>query len=241
MKSLALAISFLTVFPIKVKEQILPGDLGKASGWFSLIGVFLGGLIAGVFYIVSLFLPPLAAAGLTIAAWIGVTGGLHLDGLADCCDGIFHASHPERRLEIMKDPHLGSFGVIGLILSILVKVICVYSLSTGTFRIAIPLAMSTARWLLLWAGKQKMARSTGMGTDFASGVTLKCIIPGLLIMIAMTILGGWQGALIVLAAHFVAWLIFRVSIKQLGGLTGDVFGLVVEVSEIIVLLGFCIG
>ena len=66
-------------------------------------------------------------------------------------------------------------------------------------------------------------------------------IPAFIVIIALTLLAGWQGALIVLAAHGAAWLIFRAAVKQLGGLTGDVFGLIVEITENIVLLGFCIG
>jgi len=241
MKYFAVAISFLTVFPVRMKEPILPGDLGKSSGWFPLIGVFLGGLTAGIFFVSSIFLPPLVAAVLTIAVWIGLTGGLHLDGLADCCDGMWNASNPERRLEIMKDPRLGSFGGIGLILCILIKVACLNSLPSGVFWTAIPLAMSTARWLLLCAGKQKMARSTGMGADFSSGITPRSIIPALLTILMATILSGWKGMLIVAFTHGVAWLVARVAIKQLGGLTGDVFGLIVELSECIVLLGFSVG
>lgn len=241
MKYFTLAISFLTVIPVKVKEQIIPGDLGKSSGWFPLIGIFLGGIVAGIFSAVSLCLPPLVAAVFATAAWIGLTGGLHLDGLADCCDGMLNASNPERRLEIMKDPRLGSFGGIGLVISILLKIACLYSLPSGAFWIAIPLAASTGRWLLLWAGKQKMARSTGMGIDFSKGISVTTILPALLTLLTITALSGWKGALIVLFSHFVAWLIFRFSTNKLGGLTGDVFGLTVEISEIIVLLGFCIG
>jgi adenosylcobinamide-GDP ribazoletransferase len=241
MKYFTLAISFLTVIPMKVKEQIFPGDLGKSSGWFPIIGIFLGGIVAGIFYAASFIFSPLLAAVLAVTAWIGLTGGLHLDGLADCCDGMLNASNPERRLEIMKDPRLGSFGGIGLVISILIKVACLYSLPSGIFWIAIPLAASTARWLLLWAGKQKMARLTGMGIDFSSGISLKSILPALFTMLAITTLSGWKGILIILLTHCVAWLIFRFSTRRLGGLTGDVFGLTVEISEIIVLLGFCIG
>jgi adenosylcobinamide-GDP ribazoletransferase len=241
MKYFTLAISFLTIFPAKGKGHILPGDLGRSSAWFPLIGVMLGSLIAGVSYVASLIFPPLVASGMTVAVWIGMTGGLHLDGLADCCDGMFHASDPERRLEIMKDPQLGSFGVIGLICSILFKFICIYSLPAATLWIAIPLATSTARWLLIWAGKQQMARPTGMGADFSSGITLRSVVPALVTITAVTLLAGWQGILIVLFVHLITCLIFSVAKKQLGGLTGDVLGLIVEISEIIVLLGFCVN
>ena len=241
MKYFSLAISFLTILPARTKGQISSGDLGRASVWFPLIGLFMGGVLTGLYFSISLVFPPLLASVLMVAAWIAMTGGLHLDGLADCCDGMFHPSNPERRREIMKDPRLGSFGTIGLILAIFIKIVSVYSLSANTYWIAIPLALTTARWLLLWAGKQKMSQSTGMGADFSSGIKLRSIIPAFLVMTVVTILSGWQGALIVLAVHGAAWLIFRMATKQLGGLSGDVFGLIVEITEIIVLLGFCIG
>lgn len=86
-----------------------------------------------------------------------------------------------------------------------------------------------------------MARPGGMGADFAAGITLKSILPALVMMAVATILAGGRGVLVVLTAHCAAWGIFRLASRHLGGLTGDVLGLIVEFTEILVLMGFCIG
>ncbi len=243
MNHLRLAIAFLTVIPVRLKTAPAPGDLGRAASWFPLVGAVIGGLAAAAYYGLSLVLPPLLAAALSVAVWIALTGGLHLDGLADCCDGMLNASSPERRLEIMKDPRLGAFGGTGLVLAILIKISAVSSLPIGEGTplpwLALPLAGATARWLLLPAGIQKQARPGGMGADFASGLTPPVFFWAGLGLAVFTALAGWPGLAAVLAAHLLAWLVFRFAHARLGGLTGDVFGLLVELAEITVLIIFC--
>jgi adenosylcobinamide-GDP ribazoletransferase len=124
MKRFALAVSFLTVIPLRLNEPPHPGDLGKAAGWFPVIGAVIGGLVVAAYYGLSFIFPPLPAGARAASVWIELTGGLHLDGLTDCFDGMLNASSRERRLEIMKDPRLGTFGGIGVFLAILLKIIC---------------------------------------------------------------------------------------------------------------------
>jgi adenosylcobinamide-GDP ribazoletransferase len=240
MKRLALAVNFLTVIPVRLKEPPRPGELGRAAAWFPLLGAILGGLVAAAYYGFLLILPPLLAAALAVALWIGLTGGLHLDGLADCCDGMLHASSRERRLEIMKDPRLGTFGAIGLLLTILLKVICLYSMPASLAWIALPLAAGLGRYLLLPAGRQPLARPGGMGADFASGLNRRALLWGGLVVALLAGLAGWRGLLIVLVVHAVTWGILRLAKARLGGMTGDVLGLIVELAELVTLLGFCI-
>src|SRR5262245_61596780 len=97
--------------------------MGRAALWFPLIGFGLGLVLAGGLLLFRLFFSPALAAALTVAAWAALTGGLHLDGLADCCDGLLATATPERRLEIMRDPRLGAFGVTGLTLFLILKVL----------------------------------------------------------------------------------------------------------------------
>jgi adenosylcobinamide-GDP ribazoletransferase len=240
MKRFVLAISFLTIIPVRLKEPPLPGDLGKAAGWFPVIGTVIGGLVAAAHYGLSFIFPPLLAALLTASVWIGLTGGLHLDGLADCFDGMLNASSRERRLEIMKDPRLGTFGAIGLILSILMKIICLYSMPTNTVWIALPLAAAVGRSLLLPAGKQQMARPDGMGTDFASGLNKTAIIWAAVVVGILSGLAGWRGLSIILVVLGVTWLVLCSVKARLGGVTGDVLGLIVELAELVTMVGFCI-
>jgi adenosylcobinamide-GDP ribazoletransferase len=240
MKRFALAASFLTVIPVRLKEPPHPGDLGKAAGWFAVIGAVMGGVVAAAFYGLSFILPHLLAAALAVAFWIALTGGLHLDGLADCCDGMLNASSRERRLEIMKDPRLGTFGAIGLVLTILLKVICLTSMPASLVWVALPLAAGLGRFLLLPAGRQPLARPGGMGADFASGLNRTAILWGGLVVALLAALAGWRGLLIVLVAHAVTWAVLSAAKARLGGVTGDVLGLVVELAELVTLLGFCI-
>ncbi len=236
-----LAVSFLTVIPVRLKNAPLPGDLGKSLGWFPLIGAVIGLVVGAAGYFLRHFFPPLAASVLTTAVWIGLTGGLHLDGLADCCDGMLNASSRERRLEIMKDPRLGTFGGIGLVLAILAKVAFLSQLPAGQLWLVVPLAAATGRWLLLPATRQPMARPGGLGAEFSGGASRAAWLPAAIVIGILTALAGWRGLLVVLAAHAVAWLVFRGAKGSLGGVTGDVFGLTVELAELVVLAGFCAG
>lgn len=240
MRYLLLAFSLLTALPVRIKDTPQPGDTGRAAGWYPLVGVVIGGLSALVYYGAIRIFPTWLAAVLTTAVWIGASGGLHLDGLADCFDGMMHASTPERRLEIMKDPRLGTFGGVGLVLAILLKVGCLASLPPETVWIALPLAAATGRGLLLVAGKQPMARPGGMGADFALGLSWKSVVPASLILAGLIYLASWRGLAAFGLAVLAAAGIIALARSRLKGLTGDVFGFIVETAELAVLLAFCV-
>lgn len=243
MKKIRLALGFLTVIPVQEIGEYMPGDLGRAAGWFPWIGAMIGFFVAGVYYGLSQLFPPVLAAAISTAAWIVITGGLHLDGLADSCDGLLNASNKQRRLEIMKDPRLGTFGGIGLILMILLKFVCLYSLPVNSLWFVLPLAAGLGRWLLLWAGKQPLARANGMGVDFASGLNRKVFISGGMAIILLSAMAGymagWRGLASIAIIHLTAWLIFKAAKSRLGGMTGDIFGLLVELSEVTTMMIFC--
>jgi adenosylcobinamide-GDP ribazoletransferase len=202
--------------------------------------MLIGGILWAAKWGFDQVFPPFLSAGLCVALWALLTGGLHLDGLADCCDGLLNASEPSRRLEIMKDPRLGSFGGAGLILHILLKTFALASLSAIPAVWGILLAPAVARWLILWAGTQPTARPGGMGADFALGLQRQAFFLAGIPPLALTILGGWRAAGAVLLAHLAAWGVFRLARARLGGLTGDVYGLTVELAELCVLLVFAI-
>jgi adenosylcobinamide-GDP ribazoletransferase len=240
MKRFFLALSLLTSFPVRLKDAPQPGDSGRSAGWYPLIGALIGAAAAAVYWGAAQVFPPLLAALLSTAAWIALTGGLHLDGLADCCDGLLHASSPERRLEIMKDPRLGTFGGVGFCLAILLKMACLAALPPARVWIALPLAAAAGRWLLLPAARQPMARPGGMGADFALGLSGFAFLPASLTVLPFIALAGWPGAAAFLLAALAAWLIIRMAKSRLGGLTGDVMGLLVEAGELVVLLTLCV-
>ncbi len=241
MNSLRTALNFLTVIPAGSRGNQAPATLGAAAGWFPLVGALIGFLSGLAYAGLSALLPPLAAAGLAVALWIGLTGGLHLDGLADCCDGMLVAASRERRLEIMKDPRLGTFGGLGLALTVLLKISLLASLAPDRAVIALPLAAALGRWLLLPSARQPLARPGGMGAAFASTLNRTSYLLGGVWLLPLLALNGWRGLAALLLAHLTALLIWRLAGQRLGGVTGDVFGLIVETGELSALLVFCLN
>lgn len=236
MKYLQIAFNLLTTLPARASNDWQPGDSGRAAGWYPLVGLVVGLLVAAVWTVSSWVFPPLVCAGLALAAWILLTGGLHLDGLADCCDGLFHASNPERRLQIMKDPHLGAFGAMGLVLTLLLKFAALASLPSEHAILAILLSASLGRWMVLLAGTQSLARPGGMGADFSSGLSKSALAWGAIIPLILTAFLGLHGLLALAITLLAAIGLLYLAHARIGGVTGDVFGLLIEIIEIVTLI-----
>ncbi len=193
MKRFFTALGFLTTIPLPYHDPSGLEELGKAAIWFPLVGALVGELVAVIFLGLARFFPITVSAVVSVCAWVYLTGGLHLDGLADSFDGLLNSSPPERRLEIMKDPRLGAFGALGLILVVIFKISVLTALPVYFTLLAVPLAASTARWLLLWAALQPMARPGGLGAAFQPelgwvGWVISAVIP-----LGLTVLCGWRG------------------------------------------------
>jgi adenosylcobinamide-GDP ribazoletransferase len=238
MKYLRQAFSLLTILPLGSDAAPQAGDSGRAAVWYPLIGLVIGAITAGGWWLLSRFFPPMAAAPLTLALWVILTGGLHLDGLADCCDGLLGSATRERRLEIMSDSRLGSFAGTGLVLFLLAKFVAILSLLPQTAPYVFTFAAVVSRWLVLLAGKQPLAKPGGMAADFASGLTTRTILLGAVLPLGLAILGGWRGLAAAGLAVLTALLIFQFARSKIGGVTGDVFGLTIEISELVVLLTY---
>src|SRR5215467_4699426 len=152
------AFGFLTILPVAGLPSSQPG---KMFSYFPLVGLVIGIIISLVDSIT--FLPRDLTAFLTLAAWVALTGGLHLDGLADSCDGLLSTTSPERRLEIMKDPRAGSWAVIGVVLVLLGKWAALRSLPP-VFLLVPPIA---GRWsMVLATAIFPNARSSGLSAQF---------------------------------------------------------------------------
>jgi adenosylcobinamide-GDP ribazoletransferase len=239
MRSLRIAFGLMTTLPFKLPDDWSPGDSGRASVWYPFVGLVIGALTWLVWNGALLIFPALVAGVITLVFWVVLTGGLHLDGLADCCDGLLASVSVERRLEIMKDPHMGAFGVIGLILILFLKAATLASL-TPLSSFGILLAASWARWCVLPTGLLPLARASGMGADFASGFQRSFIFWSAIIPLVIAVLLGWRGILSILAGLGAAGLVLWLAKSRIGGVTGDVFGMVIEIVEVVVLLTFVI-
>ncbi len=233
---LVVAVGFLTVLPVPTVAY-QKGMLGRAGRWFPLVGLLLGLLLIGGHWAFSHLFPLSLAAILTTTLWAVLTGGLHLDGLADSCDGLLAPVLPERRLEIMRDPRTGAFAVIGLILFLLLKTTTIVALPHMVP--ALLIAPTWARWLLLWIARQPLARSSGLGAEFSNHLTIKTLLTALIAPLTLLLL-FWQGRLLValLAGLVTTWLVAQAARTRLDGTTGDLYGLAVELSELTMLLTF---
>jgi len=240
MGALRTAFGLMTTLPVRLPDTWSAGDSGRAAVWYPLVGLVIGALAWLAWTVTMLIFPPWVAAVITLVIWVALTGGLHLDGLADCCDGLLASTSVERRLEIMKDPHIGTFGVTGLILVLFLKAAALASLIPAS-SFSILLAASLARFCILPAGLMRQARPSGMGADFASGFQRSFIVWGAIIPLVIAVLLGLRGVVSLIAGLGALLLILFLARARIGGVTGDVFGMAVEIVEAVVLLAFLIG
>lgn len=229
LRDAASAFAFLTVLPSRWFTSERPG---RILAWFPLVGLAIGGALAGTASLT--FLPPDVTRFITLAAWVVLTGGLHLDGFADSCDGLLATTTPERRLEIMKDPRAGSWAVAGVVVLLLGKWAALGSLAPA-WLVAAPVAGRWAMALAVYAFAN--ARPGGMGAYMRIGLGRPQIIVATLTALIVVVALGWQALVALGAALGALVLIGRWAAGRLGGgLTGDVYGALCELAELTCLL-----
>lgn len=240
MISIIAAFQFLTISPTLIKRMFTSQEMGWAVAWFPLVGVALGASLYGVNYSAQLIFPTPVSAALTLFAWVIFTRAFHLDGFMDSCDGLFGGWTPERRLEIMKDSRMGAFGVAGGILVLLTE----YAALQTPINLFPALMLSTTlgRWaspLVIYAFPY--AREDGLGIEMKRNVGIKEIILATLITaITAWLVSGWIGFLLMLGAAVMGFLIAFYAMRLLSGLTGDIYGTVTTLIEMLVLILFTI-
>jgi len=240
MKYLRGAFNLLTALPVPPPQEWCPGDSGRAAAWYSAVGLVVGMLSAVVWLVSKAIFPPPVAGALTLTAETLLTGGLHLDGVADCADGLACPAPLAKRLEIMRDPRLGAFGGMALILILTLKLNILIALPPHLLG-GILLATSLSRWCLLPAGRLPVLSTTGMGADFARGLHWSSLMWGGLLPAGLAIVLGWRGLLATVSGVFTMTAVLWLAWSRLRGITGDVLGLVVESVEVAVLLTFVGG
>jgi adenosylcobinamide-GDP ribazoletransferase len=238
-----MAARYLTIVPIPGAAPSREGP-GAAAAWFPVVGLAIGGLLVLVERVTSALFAPLLAALLTVTAWKLVTGGLHLDGVADCIDGLV-GHDPAHRLAIMRDSHIGAFGAVGLILFLLLEVAAVSGIDGGLRWRALLVApvvgraMSPlmARMFPATTSQGRQTPSFGHGARFRAelGPMAPAVASAFAFVVALGVLGAW-GVLALVLAAVLTTLIGAFMTRRLGGVSGDVHGAAVEFSELAVLL-----
>ncbi len=238
MSGLIVALRYLTIVPVAAQR---PHEHGVASGraapWFPVIGAGIGLVLVVTDRLTGALFPTLLAALLTVTVWKLVTGGLHLDGLADSLDGL-PGLDAEQRLHIMRDSRIGAFGAIGLILFLLLEIAALSELATAVRWRVLLAAPTIARAMPpLLSRVFPPARREGHAFAFRQGLEWRGALLALGGAVVMTILAlGVVGLVALLAALLVTAGLGRFFTRRLGGVTGDVLGTAVEAAELTTLL-----
>jgi adenosylcobinamide-GDP ribazoletransferase len=197
----------------------------------------IGGVLFGLDRGLSLILPPMVVNALLIVALIALTGALHLDGFIDTCDGMAGDS-PQRRMEIMSDSRVGAFGIAGACCLLLVKYVALLSLP-GNLRMATLLLMPTlSRWTMAYAVFAfPCPKTSGLGQTFKQQATWQRLtIATLVALAAAIVLMGWQGVMLMAGVWLIIFGVAFFLRSRLGGLTGDTYGAISEIAEVLVLI-----
>lgn len=240
LRDLATAVRLLTVIPLGRVDGVHPARYFSLVGWlFAGVGLVIaaGSVRSGA----TDGMAALLVAVLVVAAWGGLSGFLHWDGLADCADGIGVRGDAERRLAVMRDSTVGAFGVVAIVLVAIAQVAAIAVIVETRAWWALGAAPVAGRW---GAGValtlRDPARADGLAARYAvrePGVGL--LVQTLPVLPLLFVAIGTRDARIVgtVAALLVALFVPGVFTRRLGGVTGDVLGATVLLTETIVLIG----
>jgi adenosylcobinamide-GDP ribazoletransferase len=235
----AMSIMFCTRLPLAHAIPVSNGDIACASWAMPVVGALVGAFGALVYWMaVRLGLPPLVAAALAVAAGMVATGCLHEDGLADTADGVGGIDR-ERRLEIMRDSRLGTYGACALMMSLLLRWGALASIAgAGAVALALVAAHAAARAPLpAFMAFVPPARNDGLAAAAGVPPLAAVVAAGLFGALALVLCLGLLAALVALVLlAVVGVLMARASVAAIGGHTGDVLGALEQLNEILILL-----
>ena len=235
MTPMMIALQFLTILPIRLRRSPQGEESGASLLWYPVVGLVIGLLLILVQWLLA-GLPILLQAALVLGFWVLITGGLHLDGLADTVDAwVGGRGDRERTLAIMKDPNCGPMGVLALLLTLLVKYAALITIIESNLWWVLLVVPWMGRWLLpALLQTTPYVRPGGLGESIYEHMP-RGWLPAVLFVhgFAMLIIGGftWLVVVLLFAVGYRALLKHR-----LGGTTGDTAGALVELGETLALV-----
>jgi adenosylcobinamide-GDP ribazoletransferase len=245
MAGFLVALTFLTIVPVPFRSCPSSADVGRSRFWFPVVGLLLGAVLGAAARGAVLLNSPALGALLVLALWVVLTGALHLDGLCDLCDGLAAARPPEERFRILRDPHLGTFGLVGGVLLLLAKFVAIQELMpiwSGRLPWLVGAAVVSARCLVLWmAGGSRYPRADGAGKALVEATSAwegtGFGIAALAAVAAIQPLTGLPVSVVPVLAALAGVALLRLACHaRLGGITGDCLGAGIELAEVLFLL-----
>lgn len=237
MKAFFVALQFLTVLPINIASGVDKEDFGRSLAWFPFVGLLIGMVLSSSIFFFN-FLPQPVIAALILAGSIIITGGIHLDGFADTCDGLYGSTTKDKRLEIMRDSHIGTMAASGMILLLILKFSILANMPEECIWKFLILMPASARWAqALACFLSKYARQDGKAKYFIEYASWREIVIGsVFILLLFIALLGIKGLALLLALFLAALIFISVIKSKVGGMTGDTIGAINEITELNALL-----
>jgi adenosylcobinamide-GDP ribazoletransferase len=233
-----LALGLLTILPVRARMD--PRGLGAAAAWFPVVGALVGAGAGGVWLAAESLLGATVAGVLAVIWLVVLSGGLHLDGLADCADALGVRGGRERRLAVMRESTIGAFGTLAIVLYALLLTAAAGGLPRDDALLTLVLAGALGRWsAVAHAAAGRPARRDGLGAAFS--VTRPAVaIATAAAAFAAFALAGLDGLVALVAAIAVVAAMTAWAHRTLGGRTGDTLGAAIALTElmtVLVLLG----
>lgn len=236
------ALKFLTIMPVRRRREVTPEELARSTGYFPLVGIIIGLILAGSYWLLSLVLPSNVVGGLLLVGVAVLSGGLHLDGFIDTFDGIGGHKSTEARWQVMRDSRAGSFGIVGVFFLLLIKYLSLSSVPDSLMIPTLILMPTVSRWAMVYAiFAHPYARPSGLGKVFKEGTDWRGFLIATAIALGAAIpLFRWAGLVIMLGVWLTALAMASYLKGKFAGLTGDTYGAVNEVAEVAVLMMVCL-
>jgi len=244
------ALKFLTIIPLPWRREASPEELEGSIGYFPVIGLIIGLILAGLNWLLILFLPSAIVNALLIVSMVVISGALHLDGFVDTCDGIAGHKTVEDRWRVMHDSRAGAFGIVGVFLLLLVKYVSLNSVPENLLLVTLVIMPVVSRWAMVYTVfAYSYARPAGLGKIFKQGASWQRFTTATVITLAVVI-GLTRLANIThfylagLAIMLTIWVIVAAMAtylkRKFAGLTGDTYGTINEMTEVCVLILICL-
>ena len=243
MLPLWIALQFLSSVPIRLPGMPSPQELGRSLLFYPLVGLLFGGLLWGLNGLLA-GAPALLHAAMLLTVWVVLSGGLHLDGLADSADAWLGGfGDRERTLTIMKDPRSGPIAVVTLVLVLLLKFAALLALIEQQATVALILAPLLGRTALLGLFlTTPYVRAGGLGQALADHLPRQTGQRVLLLSaLACVLMAGWSGVVALVVAVGVFAGVRHLMVRRLGGTTGDTAGALLELLEVAVLMALALA
>jgi cobalamin 5'-phosphate synthase/cobalamin synthase len=243
MVEFAAAIQFLLISPAFVRRPFTPTELGRSTAFFPLVGLLLGGGLAGADLLLAYVFPTEVRSALVLALWIVLTGALHFDGLLDACDGLLGGGTPERRMQIMRDERTGAYAAAAGGLTLLTMYSALNAVEPARWA-ALSLAPVLGRCAItLSVVRFPYVRESGLGRDIKDHAGARQAAGA--ILTTLVVVGGvawWLRSSAPLAAMVIALVVWRLAslfiLRRIPGMTGDTYGAINMLIEASVLLTF---